>query len=35
MAYENYAGGILVIRIEILNDYCFTLYQVATVTPVG
>ena len=26
MAYENYAGGILVICIEILNDYCFILY---------
>ena len=23
MAYENYAGGILVICIEILSDYCF------------
>ena len=29
MAYENAnanAGGILVIRIKILNDYCFILY---------
>ena len=23
MAYENYAGAIFVICIEILNDYCF------------
>ena len=27
LAYESYAGGILiVIIIEILDDYCFTLY---------
>ena len=27
LAYESYAGGILiVILIEILNDYCFILY---------
>ena len=35
MAHENYAGGILVIRIEILNDYCFILYQPATMSPLG
>ena len=23
MTYENYAGEILVIRIALLNDYCF------------
>ena len=34
MAYENYAGGILVICIEILND-CFILYQLATMSPLG
>ena len=34
MAYENYAGGILVIRIEILNG-CFILYQLATMSPLG
>ena len=35
MAYENYAGGILVICIEILNDYCFILYQLETMIPLG
>ena len=35
MAYENYAGGILVIRIEVLNHYCFMLYQLATMTTLG
>ena len=35
MTYENYAGGILVIRLEILTDYCFMLYQLATMTPLG
>ena len=35
MAYENYAGGILVICIEILNDYCFILFQLVTVSPLG
>ena len=34
MAYENYAGGILVC-IEILNDYCFILYQLETMSPLG
>ena len=32
----SYAGGILiVILIEIYNDYCFTLYQLATMSPLG
>ena len=36
LAYESYAGGILiVILIEILNDYCFILYQLATMSPLG
>ena len=35
MAYENYAGEILVVCIEILNDYCFILYQLATMSPLG
>ena len=35
MAYENYAGGILVTRIEILNDYCFILHELATMSPLG
>ena len=36
LAYERYAGGILiVILIEILNDYCFILYQLATMSPLG
>ena len=35
MAYENYAGGILVVCIETLNDYCFILYQLATMCPLG
>ena len=35
MAYENYAGGIFVVCIEILNDYCFMLYQLATMIPLG
>ena len=35
MAYENYACGILVICIEILNDYCFILYQLAAMSPLG
>ena len=35
MAQENYAGGILVIRIEIHNDYFFILYELATMTPLG
>ena len=35
MAYENYAGEILVIRIASLNDYCFVLYQLAIMSPLG
>ena len=36
LAYEIYAGGILiVILIEILNDYCFILYYLATRSPLG
>ena len=35
MAYENYADGILVICNEILNYYCFILYQLATMSPLG
>ena len=35
MAYENYDGGFLVIHIEILNDYCFILYQLPTMSPLG
>ena len=36
LAYESYAGRILiVILIENLNDYCYVLYQLATVNPLG
>ena len=36
LAYESYAGGtLIVILIEILNDYCFILHYLATISPLG
>ena len=36
LAYESYSGGILIIiLIEILNNYCFILYWLATISHLG